>query len=161
MAKKEKSEAAEKIVKAEKTKAKKPKADKPNIFVRMGKSIAKFWKDFRGELKKIVWPEFKTVIKSTGVVIASIGIFLIFVYLIDLGLSKSIDLLSDVARNANEEISEVADDTTTTTAALDNMIESTTAAPEDTTASATEASSAAQTTTAASTTAVTTTKAAG
>ena len=138
MAKKEKSEAAEKIVKAEKAKAKKPKSDKPNIFVRMGKAIARFWKDFRGELKKIVWPDFKTVLKSTGVVIASIAIFLVFIYLIDLGLSKSIGLLSDAAKNANEASSEAADDTTTTTKALNDITEGTTAASSTEKASATE-----------------------
>lgn len=132
MAKKEKTEAAEKIVKAEKSKAKKPKSDKPNLFVRMGKAIVRFLRDFRGELKKIVWPDFKTVLKSSGVVIAAIAIFLAFVWLIDVGLSKSIGLLSDVMRNAN---SEATSDTTTTTAAttttaLNEIVEDTTAAGE-------------------------------
>ena len=127
MAKKEKSEAAEKIVKAEKTRAKKPKSDKPNIFVRMGKAIARYWKDFRGELKKIVWPDLKMILKSSGIVIASIAIFLFFVWLIDLGLSKSIELLSDAARGADTEISEAVDETTTTATTLNNIIEDTTA----------------------------------
>ena len=36
----------------------KKKADekKPNIFKRMGKSIAKFFRDIKSEIKKIVWP---------------------------------------------------------------------------------------------------------
>lgn len=109
MAKNEKSAAAEKIEAAEKVKAKKPKSDKPNIFVRMWQAIVRFFKDLRGETKKIIWPDGKTVLKSTGVVLAVIAVFTVVIWLIDLGLSKSIDLLSNVARDANTSVSEVAD----------------------------------------------------
>lgn len=109
MAKKEKSAAAEKIEAAEKVKAKKPKSDKPNIFVRMGKAIARFFKDLRGETKKIVWPDGKTVLKSTGVVLAVIAVFTVIIWAIDLGLSKSVDLLSNAARNNNAVVTEVAE----------------------------------------------------
>lgn len=112
MAKNEKSAAAEKIAAAEKVKAKKPKSDKPNIFVRAWKAIVRFFKDLRGETKKIVWPDGKTVLKGTGVVLAVVVVFTVVIWLIDLGLSKSIDLVSDAARNANETTatSEVADE---------------------------------------------------
>ena len=110
MAKKEQSAAAEKIAAAEKVKAKKPKSDKPNIFVRAWKAIVRFFKDLRGETKKIVWPDGKTVLKSTGVVLAVVAVFTIVIWLIDLGLSKSIDLLSDAARNADETVTEVAEE---------------------------------------------------
>lgn len=114
MAKNEKSAAAEKIAAAEKVKAKKPKSDKPNIFVRAWKAIVRFFKDLRGETKKIVWPDGKTVLKSTGVVIAVVAVFTLVIWGIDLGLSKSIELLSDAARNANNEtttaVSQVADE---------------------------------------------------
>ena len=43
---------------------------KTNIFKRIGKAIAKFFKDLRGETKKIVWPGRQMVIKSTGIVLA-------------------------------------------------------------------------------------------
>lgn len=114
MAKNEKSAAAEKIEAAEKVKAKKPKSDKPNIFVRAWKAIVRFFKDLRGETKKIVWPDGKTVLKSTGVVLAVVVVFTVVIWLIDLGLSKSIDLVSDAARNANETTaaSEIADENT-------------------------------------------------
>ncbi len=112
MANNEKSAAAEKIAAAEKVKAKKPKSDKPNIFVRAWKAIVRFFKDLRGETKKIVWPDGKTVLKSTGVVLAVVVVFTIVIWLIDLGLSKSIDLLSEAARNANDTTatSEIADE---------------------------------------------------
>ena len=113
MAKKEKSAAAEKIEAAAKDKVKKPKSDKPNIFVRAWKAIVRFFKDLRGETKKIVWPDGKTVLKSTGVVLAVVAVFTVVIWLIDLGLSKSIDLLSDAARSANDTtaVSEIAEDT--------------------------------------------------
>ena len=114
MAKNEKSAAAEKIAAAEKVKAKKPKSDKPNIFVRAWKAIVRFFKDLRGETKKIVWPDGKTVLKSTGVVLAVVVVFTVVIWLIDLGLSKSIDLVSDAARNANNTTaaSEIAEENT-------------------------------------------------
>lgn len=114
MAKNEKSAAAEKIAAAEKVRAKKPKSDKPNIFVRAWKAIVRFFKDLRGETKKIVWPDGKTVLKSTGVVLAVVVVFTVVIWLIDLGLSKSIDLVSDAARNANETTaaSEIAEENT-------------------------------------------------
>ena len=114
MAKNEKSAAAEKIEAAEKVKAKKPKSDKPNIFVRAWKAIVRFFKDLRGETKKIVWPDGKTVLKSTGVVLAVVAVFTVVIWLIDLGLSKSIDLLSDAARGADEAVTEVAEDSENT-----------------------------------------------
>ncbi|MCL2508577.1 MAG: preprotein translocase subunit SecE [Oscillospiraceae bacterium] len=110
MSKKEKSEAAEKIVKAEKEKAKKPKSDKPNFFVRAGKAIVRFVKDFRGETKKIVWPDAKTVLKNTGVVLAVVAVFLVFIFLVDQGLSLAIGELGDLARNAGASVTQEADD---------------------------------------------------
>ncbi|MBQ7541412.1 MAG: preprotein translocase subunit SecE [Clostridia bacterium] len=116
MANNEKSAAAEKIAAAEKVKAKKPKSDKPNIFVRVWKAIVRFFRDLRGETKKIVWPDGKTVLKSTGVVLAVVVVFTVVIWLIDLGLSKSIDLVSDAARSANDttSVSETADENSAT-----------------------------------------------
>ena len=154
MAKNEKSAAAEKIEAAEKVKAKKPKSDKPNIFVRAWKAIVRFFKDLRGETKKIIWPDGKTVLKSTGVVLAVVAVFTVVIWLIDLGLSKSIDLLSDAARGADETVTEVAEESENTVSE-DIQIEepaaeeATEAAAEETvaetiaeTAAATEASAA-------------------
>ena len=44
----------------------KPEAPKKkkNVFASMGKNIKKFFKDLRGECKKVVWPDSKTVLKS-------------------------------------------------------------------------------------------------
>ena len=56
-------EAAKKVADAEKASKKSAKKDgKPNVFVRIAKAIAKFFKDLKGETKKIVWPDAKTVL---------------------------------------------------------------------------------------------------
>jgi len=128
MAKNEKSAAAEKIEKAEKTKAKKPKSDKPNIFVRIFKAIGRFFKDLRGETKKIVWPDAKSVLKSTGVVLAVVAVFTVVIWLIDLGLSKSIDLLSDAVRGSDEAVTEIAAEDVTGSNLLDGDSDTTEAA---------------------------------
>ena len=67
---------AQKVAKAEKSKAKaaKPKNPNGNIFQRFVKGFKKFWKDFRGEIKKITWPGAKTVLKNTGVVLVSVAV---------------------------------------------------------------------------------------
>ena len=103
MAKKEKSEAAEKIEKAAKArKSGESKAKKENIFVRIGKWFKKFFKDLKGDIKKITWPNGKTVLKSTLVVIVSIAVIGLAVFLVDLGLSKGVDGLESLATHYSE-----------------------------------------------------------
>jgi len=146
MSKKEKSEAAEKIVKAEKEKAKKPKSDKPNFFKRAGKAITRFVKDFRGETKKIVWPDGKTVLKNTGVVLIVVAVFLVYIYLVDQGLALSIKGLSNVARG--ESVSQTVPEDShadETAPAIEEETEAQTEAPEEITEAPTEAANEAPT----------------
>lgn len=56
-------------------------AKKQGFFKRTASKITRFFRDLKGELKKVVWPTKKQVINNTGVVIvvvliasASIGI---------------------------------------------------------------------------------------
>ena len=92
-----KSEAAEKVAKAEKVKKEKPakasKAGKPNIFAR----IATFFKDFRGETKKIVWPGPKEIIKNTGVVLLAVVIIGAGIWLADWLLTLAVDGVMSLA----------------------------------------------------------------
>jgi len=100
MANKENSEAAKKIAKAEKEKtSKKSKKNKENIFVRIGKAIKRYFKDLKGEVKKITWPGAKEVLKGTVVTIVCIAIIGLVVFLVDLGLTKGINGLRTVAEN--------------------------------------------------------------
>ncbi len=96
MANKESSEAAKKIAKAEKEKtSKKPKKNKKNIF----KAIARFFKDLKGEVKKITWPAGKEVVKGTLITLACIAVIGVAVFLVDLGLTSGIDALREAAEN--------------------------------------------------------------
>ena len=45
---------------------------KENGFVRFFKRVAKFFRDCKGEIKKIVWPTPKATFKNTGVVLVTI-----------------------------------------------------------------------------------------
>lgn len=64
-------------------KAEKKQAEKPGFFTRVGKSISKWFRDFRSECKKIVWPTKKQVINNTIVVIVVAIIVSLFVYVLD------------------------------------------------------------------------------
>ncbi len=125
MANKESSEAAKKIAKAEKDKtAKKPKKNRKNIF----KVIARFFKDLKGEVKKITWPGAKDVLKGTAITIACIAVIGVAVFLVDFGLTNGIDALRTVAENRTTTTTEASTTTTTTTAAASTT--TTTAAAE-------------------------------
>ena len=103
----EESKAAEKVAKAAKGSNKK---DKPNFFVRAGKGSKRFFKDFKGECKKIVWPDAKTVLKSTGIVLLVVAIVGLIVYGIDQGLSAGIGGLKQLATGEEVTVSETAGD---------------------------------------------------
>lgn len=131
MAKHEKSEAAEKIEKAAKAKkAGAPKVKKGNIFKRMGKAIAGFFKDFKGEMKKITWPGAKMVLKSTLVVIVAIAIIGVVVFAIDLGLSKGVNGIKGLGEKYQTSQS-AETDTTTADEDAQSDAESTTDAAAD------------------------------
>ena len=104
-AKTEETKAAEKVAKAAKGSNKK---DKPNFFVRSGNSAKKFFKDFKGECKKIDWPNAQTILKSTGVVLLVVAIVASFVFALDFGLKEGIEELKYIASG------EVKDDATVT-----------------------------------------------
>ena len=99
MAKKEVSQAAEKVAAAEKQKEKKPANPNGNIFVRAGKAIKKFCKDIKGETKKIVWPDAKTVLKSTAVVLVVVIICALAIYGVDQLLALLLSLLERAAES--------------------------------------------------------------
>ncbi len=119
MAKKEVSQAAEKVAAAEKKKDKKPANPNGNIFVRAGKAIKKFCKDLKGEIKKIVWPDAKTVLKSTGVVLAVVIICALVIFAVDQLLAGGLSLLERAAQSigSTAETTSAAVDAVTTTAA--------------------------------------------
>ena len=100
------SAAAAKIAKAAKGNK---KSDKPSFFTRAGKGTKKFIKDFKGECKKIVWPDAKTVLKRTSIVLLVVAIVAIVVGVIDFGLSAGVKGLKQLATGEETTVESVED----------------------------------------------------
>ena len=47
------------------------------------KSLADFFRGYKSELKKIVWPSWKTILKNTGIVVTFIIVLGLFIYGVD------------------------------------------------------------------------------
>jgi preprotein translocase subunit SecE len=82
-------------------KANKPKKE-GNIFSRAWKRIKKFFKDEKGECKKVVWPNAKTVVKSSCVVLAVVIVVGLVIYGFDTGISQLLGLLKSIAEKAGD-----------------------------------------------------------
>ena len=67
---------------------------KANIFVRIGRAIVRYFKDLKGECKKITWPTFPTVVKNTLIVIAVCLIVGVGIWVVDWLLSWLIGLVA-------------------------------------------------------------------
>ena len=97
--------AEKKAKKADNKKAKKvPSKFSPK---NIGKGIVRFFKDLRGETKKIVWPNAKMVVKSTGVVLATVLILGAGVWVLDFATSGAITAVMNAAET---EVTEVVTD---------------------------------------------------
>ena len=94
--------AEKKAKKADKKSKKAPSKFSPK---NIGKSIARFFKDLRGETKKIVWPDAKMVVKSTGVVLATVLILGAGVWILDFATSGAITAVMNAANET--EVTEV------------------------------------------------------
>ena len=86
------------------------KDKKPSKFSpkNIGKGIKRFFKDLKGETKKIVWPGRQMVIKSTGIVLAAILVIGAGIWLIDFALAGAVGAVDKAAQNATttEAVSE-------------------------------------------------------
>ena len=83
--KKEKTTAE--VTKKDKKESPAKKKDKVSV----GAKIKKFFKDFKGEWKKVTWPTGKTVFNHSIVVIVIVAIVGLVIFGIDTGLSAIID----------------------------------------------------------------------
>ena len=70
----------------------KKKSDKPGFFKRIGN----FFRDYKSEMKKIVWYPFKDVVRDTGVVMVSLVISGIAIGVMDLLFTKLILFLGQI-----------------------------------------------------------------
>ncbi|MBR6744473.1 MAG: preprotein translocase subunit SecE [Clostridia bacterium] len=90
MAENEKNE----VVKAEEKKAApekaEKKADKPSFFKRAGASIKRFLRENKAELKKIVWYDKKSTIRSSIIVVVAILVSALFLGILDFGFSQGL-----------------------------------------------------------------------
>ena len=86
---------------------------KENPLKKIGPAIKKFFKDFKGECKKVTWPSGKTVVNNSLVVIVVVAIVGIAILAVDQGLAAIIDALVGLA--SKEEVTE-------TTTQVQNMI---------------------------------------
>lgn len=71
------------VEESQKVPKQKKKDGKPNFFVRIGRRLAKFARDFNSERKKIVWKPWRDVCKSAGIVVVTVVAFSIVIALID------------------------------------------------------------------------------
>ncbi len=65
---------------------------KPNFFVRMGKKL----KETFSELKRVTWPTFPKVVKSTCVVLVVVLVFLVVLTGINYGLQELLTLITKI-----------------------------------------------------------------
>ena len=64
------------------------KEKKPNIFVRIGKRCAKFFKDVIGEMKKVSWTPKTELAKNTRLVLATVIAFGVAIAVVDFCSSR-------------------------------------------------------------------------
>ena len=83
MSEREKKVPAESGKAAAQKSGKKAAEQKPGFFTRVGRSISKWFRDFKSECKKIVWPTGKQVMNNTIVVIIAAIVVCIFIYILD------------------------------------------------------------------------------
>ena len=66
---------------------------KENWFKRAWAGIRRYFRELRSELKKVVWPTPKQVLKNTLIVVACVLVVGVFIWLFDLVAQVGIDAL--------------------------------------------------------------------
>lgn len=70
---------------------------KPNVFSTFIKAVSKFFRDCKGELKRIVWPTKKTVFHNVGIVLITVLIATLCIFALDSIFMNILGLVMDVA----------------------------------------------------------------
>ena len=83
-----------KDVKKVEEKAKKKADKKPNFIVRMFSKLFKFFKDTKGEMKKVTWMSGSEVFKSFKLVIASVVVIGLAIAVVDVSSSFIINTIA-------------------------------------------------------------------
>ena len=82
------------------------------------KEKKRFWKDFKAELKRVIWPTKKQIINNTAIVIAIVLIVAVITFLLDVtfealntyGVDKLktfVESISDIDETENSEASSI------------------------------------------------------
>ncbi len=90
---------SKKKVSGKKESPKKDSKKKPNVFVRTGKKISRYFRDVISEIKKIVWPTPKATFKNTGIVLVAMLVVGLIIFGLDMGLHALFGLVMDLAGN--------------------------------------------------------------
>ncbi len=69
---------------------------KPNIFVRIGRALKKFWKSMKSELKRVTWISRKQTFTSTLLVLVCMAISMVVIGLLDVGLSVGLEAIANL-----------------------------------------------------------------
>ena len=69
---------------------------KKNGKLTIGQRIVRFFRDYKSEVKKIVWPGFKDVMKNTLIVLIMCLLIGILIWVIDFGLGQLLNLVLGV-----------------------------------------------------------------
>ena len=69
---------------------------KPNIFVRLGRRIAKFFRDYTSEMKKVVWLSKKETIRNSVLVTVVVVVTAVVIGLVDAGFTYAIKALGSI-----------------------------------------------------------------
>ena len=73
-------------------------AKKKNWFARAWSGICRYFRELRSELKKVVWPTPKQVLKNTLIVAACVLVVGVFIWLFDFVARVGIDALIGLAK---------------------------------------------------------------
>lgn len=91
--------------KKEDTKIKNTKKDNKKKTIKSDSNQKKWFKDFRAELKKIIWPSKKQLWENTAVVISMVVIVSVIIFLLDLGFKALNELEVKGAESLKNKIS--------------------------------------------------------
>ena len=69
---------------------------KPGLFIRIGRSLKKFWKSMKSELKRVTWINRKQTFTSTLLVLVCIAVSMIVIGFLDVGLSMGLEGLANL-----------------------------------------------------------------
>ena len=72
---------------------------KKNVFARFFGGIAKYFRELRSELKKVVWPTPQQVLKNTLIVLACVLVVGVFIWLFDFVARVGVDALIELFKH--------------------------------------------------------------